>query len=281
MDDQNPPINPAPPVQNQPIQDSSSSQSQSTQSKPSIPPELGISNKIILLVIGVLVLILAGGGTYLALNSKSKIQPIVSKESPISTPSPTPTSVPTPAPDETANWKTYTNINYHYSLKIPQDTKILAEEKNLEGKGLDYFEGELAHNVVLQYSLVKEEELLGKTDEEAFKYALKQGALTINIEVIKGVKSDFAKYAEKGGKLLGNPVGGSTIEKIEIGGTQAYKVTYPNRPNATDYYIENIKDQVIIYINENRFIDALDTPDKSDELFKLFDQILSTFKFTQ
>ncbi len=37
------------------------------------------------------------------------------------TPTPTPTTTPTPALDVTAGWSTYTNTQYHFSLKYPTD----------------------------------------------------------------------------------------------------------------------------------------------------------------
>ncbi len=138
MENQNPPINPTPPIQNQPIQDSNISQSQAVQPAPSTPSEFFLSNKIILLVIAVLVLILAGGGTYLALNSKSKLPPIVSKEYPISTPSPTLTSVSTPAPDETANWKTYKNEKIGFQFDYPLKYSKLRNEDRSTGKFKDF-----------------------------------------------------------------------------------------------------------------------------------------------
>lgn len=41
------------------------------------------------------------------------------------TPTPTPAAVVTPTPDATANWKTYTNTEYGYSIKYPTDWVVL------------------------------------------------------------------------------------------------------------------------------------------------------------
>lgn len=51
------------------------------------------------------------------------------KPSPFSQALPTPTSVlPTPTPDETTNWKTYTNLTYSYSFKYPQEATPYGSE---------------------------------------------------------------------------------------------------------------------------------------------------------
>ncbi len=84
------------------------------------PKKPFLTGKIILIVI-ILSVILSAGGTYLALNSKPNPQPVVSKVIP--TPTPTPTPV-----DETANWKTYTDIGY--SIKHPASWII--EEAEVE-----------------------------------------------------------------------------------------------------------------------------------------------------
>lgn len=56
-------------------------------------------------------ILLVSGETYLALNSRSKPQPIAQN--------PTPTSIPTPTIDPTSNWKTLTNDKSYFSFKYP------------------------------------------------------------------------------------------------------------------------------------------------------------------
>jgi len=46
-------------------------------------------------------------------------------------PTPTPGLVATPTPDPTANWKTYTNTKYGYSIKYPEDMFYLEREAKL------------------------------------------------------------------------------------------------------------------------------------------------------
>ena len=104
MDDQSTrPINP--PIENS-VQPVVSTQSAAT------PPAAKsfVSTKVILLIVIVLI-IMGAGGTYLALNSKTKPAPIVSKA--------IPTSTPTPITDPTASWRTYKNAEFGFSIKYP------------------------------------------------------------------------------------------------------------------------------------------------------------------
>ena len=120
MDNQNPqPTNP--PAEN-PVQSTVSTQS--TVTPP--PSKSFLSTKIILLIVIFLILI-AGGGTYLALNSKPKTEPVVSKS--------TPTSASTPTPDPIASWKTYTNALYGISFQYPKDGIVAVVPKGKDWEG--------------------------------------------------------------------------------------------------------------------------------------------------
>lgn len=115
MDNQAPPTNST--VENPPAQNLTPTSSKSF-----------LSNKILLPVV-ILLLIFAAGGTYLALNSKPKPQPYVSKI--------IPTSAPTPTPDPTANWKTYRSKSFRFSIKYPPTWSIKTELGNLGGKNTE------------------------------------------------------------------------------------------------------------------------------------------------
>lgn len=80
-------------------------------------------NSLIFLLVGIVILVVAGGAFYLGRSTSPKPLPtpiIISQN-----PEPTPTSTSTdasPAPigsGETANWKTYTNSQYSFSFKYP------------------------------------------------------------------------------------------------------------------------------------------------------------------
>ena len=114
MDNQTPPLT-NPPLEN-PVQPAVSTQSTTT--PPS--PKSFLSNQLILIVI-ILIILLGASGTYLALNSKPKPAPTISKVPP--------TSTPTQISGPTASWKTYTNSNAGYSFKYPNDYQIMENQK--------------------------------------------------------------------------------------------------------------------------------------------------------
>ena len=80
---------------------------------------------ILLLIVAVL-----GAAGYFAY-SRGYTNSFLPKPSPIITPrpllTPLPTPKPTSTPDPTANWKTYTNTTYKYSLKYPSDWEVQGE----------------------------------------------------------------------------------------------------------------------------------------------------------
>ncbi len=75
----------------------------------------------ITIIVGILIaVIIAGGAYYLGRQTTPKSSPAVVSQTPQPTPSPTPDASPVPnGTGETANWKTYTNTVYQYSLKYP------------------------------------------------------------------------------------------------------------------------------------------------------------------
>lgn len=72
-----------------------------------------------MVLIGIVIIMVIAGGAYFFGKSqapKSQNSVIISQTS-----QPTITSQPAPIPDETANWETYTNTKYGFSLKYPPD----------------------------------------------------------------------------------------------------------------------------------------------------------------
>jgi hypothetical protein len=68
-----------------------------------------------LVIGGILLVILLTGTAYVLSQQESKKTEPPAKQS---------VSKPTPTPDPTADWKTYTNTKYGYSIKYPENTKI-------------------------------------------------------------------------------------------------------------------------------------------------------------
>lgn len=85
------------------------------------------------------IVILVGAVGYFAFVKKS--EPVAQQPTPASTQTTIPAKIPvssTPTPrDETANWKTYTNAKYGFSLKYPSDWKIFENNNaNAQDAGL-------------------------------------------------------------------------------------------------------------------------------------------------
>ena len=105
------------------------------------PREVG--QIFIFLLVGILILAAAGGAYFLGRSTSPKpsATPVVSPASPAQrgeqTPQPTSTPSPSntsPAPTgtaETANWKTYTNTAFGYSIKFP-DTYAVSSQSDKE-----------------------------------------------------------------------------------------------------------------------------------------------------
>jgi len=96
--------------------------------------------KIGFLVTTALFLATAGVFGFFVFKTRGKTQPLQPTQVPILTPTFTPTPTPTPTPivfptlvptpDSTANWKTYTNTKYGYSIKYPPEFNY-----KISGKG--------------------------------------------------------------------------------------------------------------------------------------------------
>lgn len=95
------------------MEDSNQSpQSQEINSQMSSPPNNSSGSKLIPIILGIATVIVIAIGAYILGSNQT--------ETPILYPvQPTPTSSPTPTIDLTANWKTYTNDKYGYSIKYP------------------------------------------------------------------------------------------------------------------------------------------------------------------
>ena len=78
-------------------------------------PQVFLLGKLLLLIIAILILIFAGGGAYLALNSKTKPVPMFPQAV---------RHLPQLNPDPTASWKTYTNADLGFSIKHPDSINV-------------------------------------------------------------------------------------------------------------------------------------------------------------
>lgn len=84
----------------------------------------GNASIIIISVLAILLVISATAAGYLYLQSQNQIPPVQYTPPPSAQPTVQPSPTPTPAPitqDETANWKTYTDSKYNYSVSYPNN----------------------------------------------------------------------------------------------------------------------------------------------------------------
>ncbi|HSX40781.1 MAG TPA: hypothetical protein VLF68_04150 [Candidatus Saccharimonadales bacterium] len=161
------------------------------------------------------------------------------------TPSPTTVQTPTPTPDPTASWKIYTNLKYHYSFKYPPQFKLTEENKNNDI--VQYF-----------YKFSTGKLVYGMPDSSGF-------VISIFPTLGKTIEQEFSNKSSAMGV-----VGVTPIERR--GADEAAHVT-------------NIQ-ALVVFRSENNFFEisgfqnSNTLPDKSDDVDIYFDQILSTFKFT-
>ena len=258
MDNQNPTPSPTEtpeniPAQNPVVQESPAPQTHTAPQSSPPSSKSSFSTKIILLIVFLLIL-LGTGGTYLALNSKNKPTPVVSKTN--LTPSPTEASAKVGTPiDETANWKTYTNKALGYSIKYPPNWNVYSF-KDYPYSG---YPGVIdpTRTIITSFPKFPRLQADGITDQYS------------GIDIfLAGVGYERIENVIKRSKKPDSAGNTTTIEKLTLSNVTAYKETRSISPNG--YLI------LIPYPNKPGIIvpgwGAI--PDE-----KTFNQILSTFRF--
>lgn len=223
-----------------------------------------LTSKIFLTALVVVILFTAVyAGIYLYLGSQLDQ---ISK--PFPTPLPAETSVK--EKDPTANWKTYTNSKYEYSLKYPdslvvktggygltsvdEESRIIVGDKEIK----DYYEGRLTVR------------------------AQNQTTCQNDVQELKLLKGDLKSFAEWRWKLNKEDKNSNTSNKTvgeltetTIDGQKAYQFTI-NRSWVDDCGGESMdKDGLVVFVENKGVFFTIRTPLGS----KLYQQILSTFKF--
>lgn len=225
-----------------------------------IPPK---SSHLVLLIAG-LTLFLGGLGggfvvsQYLA-SPKPKIEPIAQI---VDVPTPTPTSIPTP--DETANWKTYTNTKYGFSFKYPMnfDSTCCGISGPVLGKPemiivlADPATGAQGTDMPFNGLGIYIDSVVDFTSADGFtSYIYGQKA-----SLIKNYK-DFMDKEPINGKSNTVMVAGVKGEALEGLAWWSNKIIYVPFPD---------NKKVIVIVRADASKDSFDT---------MFNQILSTFKF--
>jgi len=111
------------------------SQSEIPQTFPAGVSNSGWKPKLPLISGGFLLLVIVGAAGFLLgkslSQSKTPSLPLISQVSPSPTPTPE-NPISTPTPDPTANWKTYVNNKYNYSIKYPEDWILQPDKQTPE-----------------------------------------------------------------------------------------------------------------------------------------------------
>lgn len=255
MENQTPTPNPIPTPENVPIQnpavEAPPSQVYTAPHIDNPPPKKSfLTSRIILLI--VIFLVLVGlGGTYLTLNSKPKPQPTAPKAAP----TPTSTTV-----DETASWKTYTNLDLGFSIKYPDFMNIYEDEGSVV-----FFRG-----VKIELP----------PDSPVDPYPVP------NIGFSKGHGSTAREACEiaTAGACHDTSIAGvsRSITEAKINNIDALKVVWSTDPYSPGYYLANPSGTSVLHIGLLTDRRESDNPrsenDKENDL-RLLNQILSTFKF--
>lgn len=222
---------------------------------------------VIIIVLAVLLLLsLAIIGNLLMQNNKLK-QGSINTQS-----TPTPTTFKNQKADPTADWKTY-NSPYGYSLKYPNDLRMRNGDWEENGT---------------KYGLQKEDEIVLSFQEPdqpphgGFPYGLN---ISIKKPVSISSSTSFAEWVTNKTEEINNIVYGIKVESTNgyVDNNPSFKMQYTFEKNITTYYIS--RDSKIYELTMATFTPFQSKADSEDFILsfnyaEIFNQILSTFKFT-
>jgi len=253
-----------------------------TQNNVSQPPPAEVkasspkSKILIISLLGFIVLALIGGGSYLIKNSnlKSQNSNLQLKSQNLT---PTQSSILSPAPsiDPTANWKTYTNTKYGYSINYP-DNLILG------GSGPGQTTEFIAQHFWVQLNgPVKCEE----TTKHCAYFAIVVKEVDAK-DSSMSAKEIWLKYLNYG-DLRSNMSNIVAEEEVELSGVKASKISHTILFSIPMKTIVLARNNRIYAIDLREFLypDGKPISPKNVAITEwiyasLYDQILSTFKFT-
>ncbi|MDD2822705.1 MAG: hypothetical protein PHQ59_01355 [Candidatus Daviesbacteria bacterium] len=200
--------------------------------------EKGFAPIIIILGI-VLFLGIVGGVYYFSKNSSSAI-----KNNPVNTPTPTATL----KVDETTNWKTYTNTEYGYSIKYPENISLEEMGVDVKGKLVKW----IWIDKQIQISVTKANSSECKVDCPI-------------ISKIESVKIDNTEGKKQSGYI--SQIGGRIPQSFQ-------QVIIPHNGSYFNISLYELKNDSIK--SSERKAGTI-----TEAEIKLFNQILSTFEFTK
>lgn len=179
---------------------------------------------------------------------------LVYQNQPKPTPSPQPTNQLSPASDETANWKTYTNSKYGFSFKYPSDL-VVSEPGSIR--------------------LTNEVPMSQVASDKYINILIFVHSIDPQIDLKKWVEKDTTRNRPDG--TVGSIVVG-TIENYKSSSLQGFTYHGGAEVNIKHVVIQK-KDNIIDFTLDcyQTGCSYKDNPDAE----RIFNQILSTFKFTQ
>jgi hypothetical protein len=225
-----------------------------------IPLKPSVNSKTLLVAVVVSVVIMIGLITYvLTARTKSMSQlPSISPTLP----------QPSPTIDPTANWKIYKDTVYGFEIKFPQEwLYVLPTEglKNNKIKSFDFF-------------VAASQNISNLTPNSVKPLSVQVDIKTDNKKTLRERKTSFLDLFSK------NELGINSVTDTSIAQTEAIEIKFQyviKGPFSEKQY--DIKTKTIVVLNNKNYEFNVKVPndESSESTVKLYDQILSTFKFTQ
>ena len=219
---------------------------------PSVPPSPKTKSKLMPILLIILILVLLGvGGIYAYKNFFVK--------------APEPTPVPTPEAtlDPTADWKTYTSSINKYSIKIPKDWQ------SDDSKGVFiYLPGDVTFTPLSEMDI----------EIDSFRTKIAITAMTTeNIRYSLNTQQQFEEWYDKTPATDVQKL--AKVENTIIDGVRAVKFISTTLPGeATEPFFSIVT--WFIKDGKNYYIEFGGDEEKVTNNINIYNQILSTFKFT-
>lgn len=212
----------------------------------------------IIIILGIVLILGIVGGVYYF--GKNFVKVPVSKPQVLVSSTPQPTQI-----NETASWKTYTNNQYGYSIKYPSEANM-----SIDTYGGGYMTGGNMH----RFNFIFPEELVGQNNRNNFVIEIEDNRLNLNTkEVIDNYVERIKNYKDVvgGTKIIIESLNKSLrpYTNNEINGLIGSYGWWTFHPVLVE--AKNGKIYTFYMPESGRY--------PNDDTLKLFDQILSTFKF--